>query len=126
MKANIVSERRGVLGLTKKGRFIARLNYASFTMKHLEFHEEHGEEYMVRFEGDNAAEARNFFINMLYNNFHEIMLGILFIAAFAVMVNFMVGKTTGVFEPGFKKLENELDKNINQGLDQAIPKDLKP
>lgn len=57
--ANIINEKNEFLAFTKNGRHIQRLNYNNFTMKHLEFHREHGAEYMVRYGGDDTQEVGN-------------------------------------------------------------------
>lgn len=120
LEADIVAENIGVLSLTKKGRHVVRLNYATFTMKHYQFHLEHGAEYMIRFSGDNSAQTKNFFENLFTNNLENLVIALIF--GFIVMsLSIFMGKGVmkTAFEPGINKLEQELEQNLNQQLDQV-------
>lgn len=121
-EAGMVSERNGYLVLTKKGRHILRQNYNTFTMNHFNFHVEHGDEYVVRFGGD-SSQAKGFFENLLYSNIENLMIGLIF-AAIVLGLSMFMGKgiMKTAFEPSIKHLENEIDRNMENSLDQAIPK----
>lgn len=118
--AQMVIERQGVLAFTRKGRHIARLNYPTFTLKHLEFHQEHGEEYMVRFTEDNGNETRKFFENLFTTNLENFIIALIF-AGIVLSLSVFMGKgvMNTVFDASLNKIENELDQNMNKQLDQV-------
>lgn len=124
-KADMVVTRKNILGITRKGRHISRLNYSHFTMKHFEFHQEHGTEYMVRFQGGNSDESKRFFENMLNMDIENLLIAVAFgviVLSLSVWMGKGIMKTA--FNPGFDKIEKELDQHLEQQLNQAIPKDL--
>lgn len=119
--ADMVGESKGHLILTKNGRHILRQNYPVFTTKHFKFHQEHGNEYLVRFQIKEQVNPKSIFERIVVRAIEKYTILLLFLGI-VIALCLWIGKglVDTVVAPATDRIERELDGNMKKNLDEAL------